>query len=155
MLQKQPTKAQKRRQHQADREAEREAELEAERAEQGESEKSIEDRELKEMLTPLGLSVRVIQVWQLISCWPHCFHCFLAHCFVGIYQEAMGYESVSPEMKTAFDAKSQRLHNFADHPIIALRVCSNAHAGCLAIFVSVSMTGSLLMQKCCLCCFWV
>lgn len=65
MLQKQRTKAQKRRQHQAEREAGRAAELEAERAEQGESEKSIEDRELKEMLTPLGLTVRFIQVWQL------------------------------------------------------------------------------------------
>ena len=65
MLQKQPTKAQKRRQHQAEREAEREAELEAERAEQGESEKTIEDRELKEMLTPLGLTVRFIQVGHL------------------------------------------------------------------------------------------
>lgn len=64
MLQKQPTKAQKRRQHQAEREAEREAELDAERAEQGESEKAIEDRKLKEILTPLGLSVRFIQVWQ-------------------------------------------------------------------------------------------
>lgn len=61
-MQKQPTKAQKRRQHQAEREAEREAELDAERAEQGESEKTIEDRELKEMLTPLGLTVRFIQV---------------------------------------------------------------------------------------------
>lgn len=61
-MQKQPTKAQKRRQHQAEREAEREAELDAERAEQGESEKTVEDRELKEMLTPLGLTVRFIQV---------------------------------------------------------------------------------------------
>ena len=79
MLQKQPTKAQKRRQHQAEREAEREAELEAERAEQGESEKTIEDRELKEMLAPLGLTYRFIQVWQfslLVSCCPHCSYCF-------------------------------------------------------------------------------
>ena len=86
MLQKQPTKAQKRWQHQAEREAEREAELEAERAEQGESEKSIEVRELKGMLTPLGLSVHFIQVWQLcvlVSCWPHCFQCFLAGCLFG------------------------------------------------------------------------
>lgn len=62
MLQKQPTKAQKRRQHHAEKEAEREAELEAERAQQGESEKAVEDRELKQMLTPLGLTVRFIQV---------------------------------------------------------------------------------------------
>ncbi|KAL3147843.1 hypothetical protein ABBQ32_002566 [Trebouxia sp. C0010 RCD-2024] len=59
--QKQPSKAQKRRQHQAEKEAEREAELEAERAEQGESEQAVEDRELKQMLTPLGLTVRPIQ----------------------------------------------------------------------------------------------
>lgn len=63
-MQKQPTKAQKRRQHQAEREAEREAELDAERAEQGDSKKTVEDRELKEMLTPLGLTVRFIQVWE-------------------------------------------------------------------------------------------
>lgn len=62
-MQKQPSKAQKRRQHHAEKEAEREAELEAERAEQGESEQAVEDRELKQMLTPLGLTVRPIQVW--------------------------------------------------------------------------------------------
>ncbi|DBA83091.1 hypothetical protein WJX79_000332 [Trebouxia sp. C0005] len=59
--QKQPTKAQKRRQHQADRDAEREAELEAERAQQGESEQAVEDKQLREMLTPLGLTIRAIQ----------------------------------------------------------------------------------------------
>lgn len=61
-MQKQPTKAQKRRQHQADRDAEREAELEAERAQQGESEQAVEDKQLREMLTPLGLTIRAIQV---------------------------------------------------------------------------------------------
>ena len=61
-MQKQPTKAQKRRQHQADRDAEREAELEAERAEQGESEQAVEDKQLRAMLTPLGLTIRAIQV---------------------------------------------------------------------------------------------
>ncbi len=70
-MQKQPTKAQKRRQHQADRDAEREAELEAERAEQGESEQAVEDRQLREMLTPLGLTIRAIQVscFMLRFCW--------------------------------------------------------------------------------------
>jgi len=62
VMQKQPTKAQKRRQHQADRDAEREAELEAERAEQGESEQAVEDKQLREMLTPLSLTIRAIQV---------------------------------------------------------------------------------------------
>ncbi len=61
-MQKQPTKAQKRRQHQAERDAEREAELEAERAQQGESEQAVEDKQLREMLTPLGLTIRAIQV---------------------------------------------------------------------------------------------
>lgn len=73
MMQKQPSKAQKRRQHQAEKEAEREAELEAERAEQGESEQAVEDRELKQMLTPLGLTVRFIQVRQ---CSLHGSACF-------------------------------------------------------------------------------
>ena len=61
-LQKQPTKAQKRRQHQAEKEAEREAELEAERAQHGESEQAIEDKALRDILTPLGLTIRAIQV---------------------------------------------------------------------------------------------
>ena len=67
MAQKQPTKAKKRRQHQAERDAEREAELDAERAQQGESEQAVEDRKLREMLTPLGLTIRAIQV---IVPWP-------------------------------------------------------------------------------------
>lgn len=66
LMQKQPTKAQKRRQHQAERDAEREAELEAERAEQGESEQAVEDKQLREMLTPLGLTIRAIQVSSFI-----------------------------------------------------------------------------------------
>ena len=59
---KQPTKAQKRRQHQAEKDAEREAQLEAERAQQGESEQSLEDKQLREILAPLGLTIRAIQV---------------------------------------------------------------------------------------------
>ncbi len=61
-MQKQPTKAQKSRQHQADRDAERDAKLEVERAQQGESEQAVEDKQLREMLTPLGLTIRAIQV---------------------------------------------------------------------------------------------
>ena len=67
-MQKQPSKAQKRRQHQAEKDAEREAELEAEHAQQGESEQAVEDKQLREMLTPLGLTIRAIQVLA-INCY--------------------------------------------------------------------------------------
>lgn len=63
-LQKQLSRAQKRRNQQAEKEAEREAELAAERDQQGESEKSAEARQLREMLNPLGLTIREIQVWH-------------------------------------------------------------------------------------------
>lgn len=62
LMQKQPSRAQKRRTQQAEKEAEREAELAAERGGQGESEKAAEARQLRDMLAPLGLAVREIQV---------------------------------------------------------------------------------------------
>ena len=75
MPQKQPTKAQKRRAHQEEKEDDREAELEAERAQQGESEKDIEAKQLQEMLSPLGLSIREIQVHYGCDCpYSPCLH---------------------------------------------------------------------------------
>lgn len=70
LLQKQPSRAQKRRSQQAEKEAEREAELTAEKAQQGESGKSAEARQLRELLTPLGLTIREIQVVNYLSQLP-------------------------------------------------------------------------------------
>lgn len=58
--QKKPTKSQRKKAERAQKEAEREARIAAELAEMGDTERVLEERELREQLRPLGLTIREI-----------------------------------------------------------------------------------------------